>query len=229
MSSKPRETELYAPIKRYLENQDYEVKGEVGKVDGVACRSGEAPVLIELKTAFSLTLFHQAIDRLTLSDSVYIAVPHKSGRAFTKALKRNKTLCRRLGIGLITVRLKDGFVSVHLDPGPYQPRKSSTKKDRLLREFERRVGDPNTGGITRRPVITAYRQDALRCLHFLHANGPKKAAHVASETEVDKARRIMSDNHYGWFDRVKVGVYDVSPKGKAAIEDYCDELSNLAA
>ena len=39
MSSKPRETELYAPIKRYLENQDYEVKGEVGKVDVVACLS----------------------------------------------------------------------------------------------------------------------------------------------------------------------------------------------
>ena len=32
----------------------------------------------------------------------------------------------------------------------------------MLREFQRRVGDPNTGGTTGVKRMTAYRQDALR-------------------------------------------------------------------
>jgi len=33
----------------------------------VACRGEELPVIVELKTAFSLALFHQAIERQSLS------------------------------------------------------------------------------------------------------------------------------------------------------------------
>lgn len=224
-----RETDLYEPIKRLLEGQGYEVKGEIGKVDVVGCRGDEVPVLVELKTAFSLSLFHQAIDRLALSEIVYIAVPHKPGKIFARSLKRNIALCRRLGIGLITVRLKDGSAYIHLDPGPYRPRQSSVKKERLLREFSKRVGDPNCGGATRQGLITAYRQDALRCLNFLSVNGPTKASLVAAGSEVETARRIMADDHYGWFERVKVGIYAATPKGLAAMGQYKSELAKLAA
>ena len=228
-ATQTRETDLYAPIKRFLEEQNYVVKGEIGNVDVVGCRADEPPVLIELKTAFSLTLFHQAIDRLALSDTVYIAVPHKPGKAFARAIKRNKTLCRRLGIGLLTVRLKDGSVYAHLDPGPYRPRQSAAKKARLLREFSKRVGDPNKGGAARTQLVTAYRQDALRCLSYLSTTGPTKAAIVAAETGVEIARRIMSDNHYGWFERVKLGIYAITPDGKNALKHYDTELAKLAA
>lgn len=227
-SQLPRETDLYEPVKQLLEGQGYEVKGEIGKVDIVGRRGDEAPVLVELKTSFSLSLFHQAIDRQTMSEVVYIAVPHKPGKIFSKSLKRNTALCRRLGIGLITVRLKDGSVYVHLDPGPYRQRQSTVKKDRLLREFSKRVGDPNSGGATRQGLMTAYRQDALRCLSFLNANGPTKASHVAAATDVETARRIMADDHYGWFERVKMGVYAATPEGHAAMLKYKSELSKLA-
>ena len=66
--SKIKETDLYAPVKAMLEGQGYEVKGEIGAADIVAVRSTEDPVIVELKTGFSLTLFHQAIDRLAVSD-----------------------------------------------------------------------------------------------------------------------------------------------------------------
>lgn len=230
MATSPiRETELYAPVKALLESQGYEVKGEVGAADVVACRDGEDPVIVELKTGFSLSLFHQAIDRLGLSDTVYICVPRGSGRAFLKSLKNNKTLCRRLGLGLITVRLKDGLAEIHLDPAPYKPRRSKRKKARLLKEFATRVGDPNTGGTTRTTLMTAYRQDALRCAGTLHRNGATKAAHVAAASGVAKARQIMSANHYGWFDRVETGIYELSPNGRRAIADYADELGILIA
>ncbi len=222
-----KETELYPPIKAHLEGQGYEVKGEVGKADLVAVRGEEEPVIVELKTAFSLTLFHQAVDRLSLSDHVYIAVPRKTGRMFQKNMNSNKSLCRRLGLGLITVRMKDLLVEVHLDPAPRQPRKSKPKTARLLREFAHRVGDPNVGGTTRTKLVTAYRQDALRCLFVLSTLGPKKAADVSRVTKVEKARNIMSDDHYGWFERVERGIYAHTPKGEQAMKDYEDMLSAL--
>jgi len=88
-----RETDLYAPVKAFLVGQGYEVKGEVGAADIVAVRGDEPPVIVELKTAFSLALFHQAIERLKLSDAVYIAVPRKTGKAFQTQLRRNIALC----------------------------------------------------------------------------------------------------------------------------------------
>lgn len=214
-----RETDLYEPVKRLLESQGYEVKAEVGPADVVAVRGDEPPVIVELKTSFSLSLFHQAIDRRAITDDVYIAVPAARGRNGSKALQRNLKLCRRLGLGLITVRAGDSHIEVHADPAPYRPRPSTRRKALLLREFARRHGDPNTGGATRRGLVTAYRQDALRCAEYLSANGATKASQVAEGTGVANARRIMADNHYGWFRRVATGIYDLDPESAAAVGD----------
>lgn len=237
----PKETDLYEPVKILLESQGYEVKGEIGKADIVAVRVSEdgepePPVVVELKIGFSLTLFHQAIDRQKLTDDVYIAILRGTGKPFLKALKNNKTLCRRLGLGLITVRLKDGFTEIHLDPAPYQPRQSKIRKSRLLREFMTRVGDPNKGGAARRTnIITAYRQDALRCLRYLKDNGPTKASIVAKSVDVARARTIMAADHYGWFERVQIekdgkalpGIYGITPKGEQAMDEFKDVLKGI--
>lgn len=228
-AKKVLETELYAPVKQMLEGQGYVVKGEVGAADIVAVRGDEEPVIVELKTGFSLTLFHQAVARLSMSDTVYIAVPRGRGKPFLRALKNNKNLCKWLGLGLITVRLKDGFVETHLDPVPYVPRKSKMRKGRLLREFTRRVGDPNTGGSAKVAMVTAYRQDALRCIWFLARNGASKGAAVAKGSGVDVATRMMAEDHYGWFERVERGVYNLTPKGRQALKDYAGELKSIAA
>jgi len=213
--TKPRETDLYPPVKAYLEGQGYEVKGEVGAVDVMAVRGKEDPVLVELKLGFSLALLHQGIARQAISDAVYLAVPHG-----LKGMKENLSLCRRLGLGLMTVRLRDGFVEVLVDPAPYKPRKSAKRKGRLLREFARRVGDPNAGGAMRVGIITSYRQDALRCAAFLADKGASKGAAVARGAAVPKATRIMADDHYGWFERVTTGVYMLTPKGVEALGVY---------
>lgn len=212
-----QETELYAPVKVFLEAQGYEVKAEVAGADVVACRDGDDPVVVELKTAFSLSLFHQGVARLAITDLVYVAVPRGQGKRWLKSLKENKVLCRRLGLGLLTVRLADGFVEPHLDPAPYAPRKSKPRQQRMLREFARRVGDPNTGGQTRQTIVTAYRQDALRCAQHLMEHGPTKGSLVAKATGVDRATRMMADDHYGWFERVEKGIYALTPKGQSEI------------
>ncbi len=216
MPSSP-ETALYAPVKTLLEGQGYEVKGEIGPVDVVGIRADDPPVIVELKTAFSLSLIHQAIARQTITDSVYVAVPHKSGRAASAALKNNKTLCRRLGLGLITVRLDDGHTEILCDPAPYRPRQNTRRKTRLLREFARLEGDPNKGGSTRRNLVTAYRQDAIKLAIHLATNGPTKASVVAKATGVSNARNIMADDHYGWFQKVSLGIYTVTEQGRAVV------------
>ncbi|WP_434053609.1 MAG: DUF2161 family putative PD-(D/E)XK-type phosphodiesterase [Roseibium sp.] len=213
------ETELYQPVKAYLTEQGYEVKAEVGAADIVACRGDEDPVIVELKTGFTLSLFHQAIARQSVTDAVYVAVARGSGRRFQSALKNNLKLARQLGLGVITVRLADGLIEVHADPAPYVPRKSKPRKDRLLREFARRVGDPNTGGSTRVTLVTAYRQDALRCADHLSTNGPSRGADVAKATGVARATRMMADDHYGWFERVERGIYGLTPRGMQSLAE----------
>ncbi|RMA43883.1 DUF2161 domain-containing phosphodiesterase [Rhodophyticola porphyridii] len=214
-----KETDLYPPVKAFLEAQGYDVKAEIAGADVVARRADEDPVIVELKARFSLALFHQGVARLAVSDVVYLAVPRGTGRAFHKALAENVKLARRLGLGLMTVRLTDGLVEVHCDPGPYAPRISKPRKARLLREFARRSGDPNRGGTNGR-IITAYRQDALRCAGHLAAHGPCRGAAVKAATGVDRATTIMRDDHYGWFERVEKGVYTLTGAGRTALISF---------
>lgn len=214
--TKPRETDLYPPIKTFLEDQGYVVKSEVGAVDVVAVRGEEPPIVVELKLGFSLTLFHQCIARLSVTDEVYLAVARQPGKRFAKAIKDNTALARRLGLGLITVRLKDGLVEVHCDPGPYTPRKSAKRQALLLREFARRQGDPNDGGQTRAGLVTAYRQDAIKLAVYLFEAGASKGADVARETGVARATVMMRNNHYGWFEKVETGIYGLTPTGAEA-------------
>src|SRR3954451_2163728 len=75
-----REQDLYEPVKRFLEDLGYEVKGEVRGCDVVAVRPGgggpaDAPVVVELKLAFTLGFVLQGVDRLAVTDLVYLAAP----------------------------------------------------------------------------------------------------------------------------------------------------------
>ena len=213
-----KEADLYPPVKAYLQAQGYAVKGEVGAADVVGLR-GDDLVIVELKSAFSLALFHQGIARLALTDQVYLAVP-EGGRI--KALRANVKLARRAGLGVMTVRLRDGFVSVLADPGPYAARGAPKKRARLLRAFARLQGDPNAGGATRHGIVTGYRQDAVRCARFLALNGSAQGAVVAEGAAVPEATRIMRDDHYGWFHKVARGVYDLTQAGRQGLADYGD-------
>ncbi|MGL4323013.1 MAG: DUF2161 domain-containing phosphodiesterase [Beijerinckiaceae bacterium] len=215
------ETDLYAPIKRFLESQGYAVKGEVGRCDVVAVRGDEPPVIVELKQSFSLKLILQGIDRQAMSDAVYLAIPavsYKTGRDI-------HALCKRLGLGVITVHR--GLAQAELDPAPYQPRQNKKRTALLLKEFAHRHGDPNCGGSTRTPLVTAYRQDALRCARLLASDGAVKVAEIRSKTQVTRAASIVRDDVYGWFFRHERGIYALTDKGKAALDTYAGVVAAL--
>ena len=215
--SRISETDLYPPVKAFLEARGFVAKGEVGAADVVA-RRGDEVLIVELKTGFSLTLLQQAVARQAVTDTVYVAVPRWKGKAGWRAFKGNVGLCKRLGVGVLSVRLEDGQVQAHCDPVPFRPRKSKPRKAALLKEFDAREGDPNAGGMARETIVTAYRQGALRCAAYLGENGPSRGAVVARETGVARATTMMRDNHYGWFEKIGTGVYGLSAAGRVALE-----------
>jgi hypothetical protein len=219
-----KEADLYPDLKAYLEAQGYTVKAEIGACDLMARRGDEPAVVVEMKLTFSLALVMQGVARQALFDDVYLAVP-VAEKGWKLRYKDIIALCRRLGLGLLAVRPGQG-VEAHLDPAPYVPRKSTLRVGRLLREFDRRVGDPNMGGTTGVKRMTAYRQDALRCLVALGA-GPLKASAVAKAAGVARAAVLMRDDHYGWFERISLGIYALTPQGRAAMLDHGDEISRL--
>jgi hypothetical protein len=215
---KPAETALYAPVKSWLEGQGFEVKSEVGPADVVGLRGADEVLIVELKTTFSLTLLQQAVARQAITDQVYVAVPRWKGKAGWRNFKGNIGLCKRLGLGVLSVKLDQDTVQEHCAPSQFRPRKSAKRRAGLLKEFEARVGDPNQGG-THGQITTAYKQDALRCVAYLAENGPCSGADVARKTGVKRATLIMRDNHSGWFFRVARGTYALSDAGLAVPQD----------
>lgn len=223
-----KETDLYAPVKSFLESQGYEVKAEITDCDLVALRQDEPPLIVELKLSLSLELMMQGITRQSITDDVYIAVPAGKGKAWLKRAKDATKICRRLGLGLISVRLgTKPKVLVHTDPGPYKPRKSKPRQTALLKEFQNRVGDPNIGGQTRQTIMTSYRQDALCIALEVQNSGPNSPAKLAKILEIDRTASILQQNYYGWFIRVKRGIYDLEPQGRDALVTYADVLKTL--
>ncbi len=222
------EVDLYGPIKRFLEAQGYTVKGEIGPCDIVAVRGDEGPVVVELKERLNLALILQAVDRLTVSDAVYVAFRIGKGHSasWRSRQKHVRKLLRRLGLGLLTVSTRGAVVPV-LDPAPYRPRSDARRRERLLKEFAERVGDPEAGGSTSRQRLTVYRQDALRCARELVSSGVLKVSVIRKRTGVPRAGPILRDNHYGWFDRVKIGHYDLSPKGREELVRWSDTLESF--
>jgi hypothetical protein len=219
-----RESDLYPALKAFLEAQGYVVKAEIGACDVMAVRGDESPVVVEMKLTFSLGLVMQGIARQALFDAVYLAVPVSGDKGWKLRYRDIIALCRRLGLGLLAV--KDHAVEPHLDPGPYAPRKNTRRAGALLKEFHRRVGDPNRGGTTGIKRMTAYRQDALRCGVALRA-GPMKAALVAKAAGVARAATILRDDHYGWFERVERGIYALTEKGQTDLAAAKVDLAAL--
>ena len=226
-----KESDLYLPMKRFLESQNYEVKGEVQDCDALALRGKETPVVVELKLSLNLDVVLQAVERLSLTPKVYIGIP-KQRKILNRRRKHIIKLLRMLGLGLLVIDSdrETSNVEVVLDPGEYRPRKSKRRQEHLLGEFMKRVGDPNLGGTEKRKgIMTVYRQRALAIARFLQKQGPTKASHIAQTLREPKARDILYRNVYGWFDRVSLGVYELSPRGKQEIPLWRYEVEDRAS
>ena len=209
------ETSLYQPVKAFLEAAGYDVKGEIGSCDlvGLSLSDPSVVVVCELKLSFNLELLLQAVDRASIAEEVWIAARMSLRGKGRESDKRYRDLCRRLGIGMLAVS-DAGDVSVLVSSVSPMPRTNPKRRSRLVREHQRRRGDPISGGSTRTPIMTAYRQQALLCAEALF-DGPLRPRDL--RPSAPDAGKILLGNVYGWFERVSNGVYQLTESGRQTV------------
>ncbi|QEL26448.1 hypothetical protein FQV39_06765 [Bosea sp. F3-2] len=215
------ETSLYEPVKRFLEGLGYAVKGEIGHCDLVGLRDDDPAVVVigELKLTFNLELILQGVDRMSLGDEIWLAAQLSAKGKGRESDPRYRNLCRRLGFGLLGVS-KSGRVDILVSPTAPVPRKDPRRRSRLVEEHKRRQGDPVPGGGTRKPIMTAYRQQALACAAAM-ASAPQRPRDL--KPSFPDAQKILRRNVYGWFERSERGVYALTETGHSALAAWRPE------
>ncbi len=181
----------------------------------MALRGDDPPLVVigELKLSFNLELVLQGVDRTAACDEIWLAVRTSAKARSRERDARVRKLCRLLGFGLLGVSAR-GLVEILVEPGPWRSRRDPKRRSRLVDEHRRRQGDPVAGGGSRRPIMTAYRQQALACAAAL-VDGPRRPRDL--KTSVPEAPKILLDNVYGWFVRIERGLYGLTESGKAAL------------
>ena len=217
------ETDLYRPIKRHLESLGLEVKGEVCGCDLVAVSGDltERVVIGELKQSFNLELVLQGVDRAGACDEVWLAVAASRQGRGRESDARVKKLCRLLGFGLLVV-FGDHRVEAMVEPAPWKPRRDPKRRSRIVEEHRRRRGDPNLGGSTRTPQMTAYRQQALAIAEAL-SEAPRRPRDM--KALAPDAAKILQGNVYAWFERIERGLYGLTPSGRTALVTWADHCT----
>jgi hypothetical protein len=229
-----RESDLYEPLKNWLEGQGYRVSAEVGDCDLVALNpeSTENPMILELKLRLSLDLIAQGVRRQEISPSVYLVVPVQGSRGRLRNARSVLPVLRKLELGLIFVRfLRHGSqVEVQLHPAEAPRRSRPSRRRAILREIDGRYAELNRAGQTSgEERFSAYRQRAIRVAVLVKnseaevVSPAQLRAHGAPET----VQQILSKNYYGWFDRVSRGSYRLSDAGHHALERYAAILPEI--
>lgn len=213
-----KETDLYEPIRAFLEEEGYQVQAEVKDCDIAAVKGGQL-IIVELKKAFNLKLVYQGLERQSLTDQVFVAIPRPQKGAREKAWKDMLKLLKRLELGLLTVALDSPLKTVDmvLEPSDSPIRKNKKKKEQVRGELEHRQVNANVGGMTRRKIMTAFREKSIRLACLLEKEGQVSTASLR-ERGLEEYIVILGRNYDKWFQRVEKGVYALSEKGKEALE-----------
>jgi hypothetical protein len=130
---------------------------------------------------------------------------------------------------LVSFKGAKAIVEVPIEPVAFDREKSRSmnkrKRESIIKEMKGRYGDLNVGGSRGTKLVTAYRESAVFvacCLEKFGPLTPKKLRILG--TDEKKTTSILSENHYGWFNKIDRGVYSISEQGKKSLEDY-KELS----
>jgi hypothetical protein len=242
-----READLYPPVRDFLADQGYIVRGEVHHCDVAAVRPGtgeaEELVVVELKKGLTIELLVQGTKRQREADLVYLAIPRPARFWFNRKWRDLTHLLRRLELGLMLIDLaalavpsgepsdsRHPAVEVVLDPIPFDRVRSQSarKKHRigLLKEMKGRSRDSNAGGSTGVKLMTAYRERSLAIASSLAAKPGQSPAELRADPADKKTALILQNNVYGWFVRLDRGSYGLSETGTAALAaDRADQAA----
>jgi hypothetical protein len=214
-----KEEELYVPIKNFFEEKGFLVKGEVADCDIYALKDNFV-VIVELKKTLSIRLLTQAVQRQKITDIVYIAVPTPKYNLNSSKWKHIVELIKKLELGIIFVSKinKKYFANIVLEPDYFDKDKFISnyeiKRKKAFEEFKKRNFDLNVGG-RKGKIITAYKELSIKIVLYIIKNGPVTVKNLSENGfEKKKLNSIFYKNYYGWFEKIKRGLYDVTLKGR---------------
>ena len=216
------ETDLYRPVKKYLEHCGYSIQAEVAGCDVVGEKNGSL-VIVELKKQLSTALLVQAVKRQSITGLVYVAVPVPEGKTVPPNYNGISLLLKRLRIGLLIIHSSENGEKVEeaFHPAEYADYLNRKRKNAVVKEIKGRITDSNIGGSrSADKKITLYRQNAVQIALLLSILGKSTPSQLKSYGTGVKTGSILNKNYYRWFVKIKRGLYSLSPKGQAALTEY---------
>lgn len=216
------ESELFAPVRDLFKEAGYTVNAEVKDCDVTAVKEDEL-IIIELKKNLSVTLLSQGLKRQRTGAKVYVAVPKPKNYNFRK-YRDTFNVIKKLEFGLIfvTLRGEHSFAEIVFDPAEYFPpvTKNQKKRKAILTEIEGRTIDMNIGGVTGRKIATAYTEKCINIACILDTYGELSPKQIKEYGGDEKCGNILRTNVFGWFEKVRTGVYKITLEGRKGLLEY---------
>ena len=222
MKSDIKESDLYEPVKKLLEENGFDVQAEVKGCD-IAAKKDDELIIVELKKNFNLKLVYQVLERKTLSENVYAAIPRPKNFK-DKNVRNMQKLLEKIKVGLIVVSTDSELKRAEeiFAPGESASRKNTRKRKIIDKEIEERKMSVNTGGVNNTQIMTAYRERAVALACIMERFGNISTNILKQIYGDNKAAALARSNFYGWFEKTERGVYALSENGREYLKNNGD-------
>lgn len=208
-----KENHLTNAVGEYFTELGYTVRHEVKNCDVVAWKeqaSGKTIIIVETKLTFNLKLLYQAVNRLELSEEVYIAFLRPTNLGRRSNWKNIKKLTGQLGVGILLITGKKDFPLIQLAKRPHVNKRKINLRRRqsLEKELIGRKVSGQEGGIRQTKILTAYRELSISLAVYLKKYGEERTKNLYLKGFPKSSGRILLNNHYNWFIHKGRGLYD---------------------
>ena len=208
-----KESSMYEPVRRLLNGLGFIARGEVKRCDIAAIREGELWV-VEMKLSANLTLLCQAMERKSVTDFVFIAIPRpKNSR--NKNFASLKKIIAKLELGLILVSIDSPVPLAEIAIRPAGGGKTSRQKAESIRKEILGRSSDTAGGAAKTKISTAYREKCVKIACLLEAKGALSSRELMKLGCEKDTAAILRNNHYGWFVKTEDRKYFLTDAGKA--------------
>ena len=211
---------MYEPIRQLIISHGFVVRGEVKNCDIAAIREDELWV-VEMKLSANLTLLYQAMERKTMTDFVFVAIPRPKNNR-NKNFAMLKKIINKLELGLIVVSLDSPMPRAEIIIHPSGSGKTNKRKAESVRNEILGRSSDTTGGASKTAVDTAYREKCIKIACTLEAKGALNSRELAKFGCEKGAASILRNNYYGWFSKTADKKYMLSDMGKGYLNTNSD-------
>ena len=212
MNCSQKESNMYEPIRQLLNSLGFIVRGEVKKCDIAAIRDGEVWV-VEMKLSPNLTLLYQAIERKSITNFVFIAIPRPKNIR-NKNFASLKKIISKLELGLILVSVDSPVPIAEIVMHPSVSGKTNKQKEELIRKEILGRSSDTTGGVVKAAISTAYREKCVKIACLLETKGALNSRELRKLGCEKDTAVILRNNYYEWFEINAEKKYILTNAGK---------------